>query len=56
LGGLQFKADPGKKLVNILFHQNKLGMVVHISNPGYMGSIGRRIVVQSQTWAKTKDN
>jgi hypothetical protein len=45
---------PPKKIKARLYIKNKLGVEVHICNPSYVGSIGRRIKVYNQLRQKAQ--
>jgi hypothetical protein len=44
--------QPRQKVSEILSQQTKPIMVAFVSDPNYMGSIGGKIVVWGQLWAK----
>jgi hypothetical protein len=45
--GSRFKVSPGEKLGDPILTNKKPSVVVHTCHPSYMGSINRRIEVQS---------
>jgi hypothetical protein len=49
--GLQFEESLSKNVSKTLISTDKLGMVVHICGPSYMGGLGRRIIPKPG-WSK----
>jgi hypothetical protein len=50
-----FQGQPGKKLPRLPISTNKLGIVVHLYNPSYMGGVSRRIAVRGWPGRKKQE-